>query len=107
MERIDENTVKLTDDEQIIGSFYKWLREERGMHMTDAAVFLQEMPAKARNVLQGEFLLYLEDMDDDVTLSASHTEVSIMEYSREGIASDIKAAREQAARFGGQDTRSP
>src|SRR5215471_3814949 len=61
MERISDDTVKLTDDEQILGDFYQYLRTTRGMTDEQAMAFLDTVSAKAVRVLTGDFLAYLTD----------------------------------------------
>ena len=59
MERISENDVKLTTDEQIIGDFYGYLIEERGFTPYGAMDYLKALSAKVGDVLSGDFLDYM------------------------------------------------
>jgi len=60
MKRLDESTVELTDDEQIIGDFFMFLVEERGMTPVEAITYLENIGDKVNTVLTYKFLEYLD-----------------------------------------------
>ena len=61
MNRIDSNTVELTPDEQIVGDFYSYLREERGMLPQEAAQYLTELGSKLGSVMTRELIDYEDE----------------------------------------------
>jgi hypothetical protein len=64
MQRIDASTVKMSADEQIIGDFYLYLREERGMNRFATFTYLRQL--NPRGVLTEELMDYLDDIDQPV-----------------------------------------
>lgn len=61
MKRIDDRTVRLSDDEQILGDFYQYLRTERGMTDEQAMKYLERVSSLAGRLIVGDFLAYLTD----------------------------------------------
>jgi hypothetical protein len=69
MQRNENGSVTLTDPEQIVGDFYSYLRDDRGMSPEQAYGFLWQLPWQ---VLTRQFLEYLEEGRDSVLPDPAH-----------------------------------
>jgi hypothetical protein len=79
--RIDENTVQLTDEEQILGDFYAFLRTERGMTRQEAVKLLTMPESEVLGILTTELMDYEDDVQQLPGDSPGHYGVQMGDHN--------------------------